>query len=131
MPSVLKLMQYVLPKSILRMNLAAAYADPATLTHTMVARYHDLMRAPGVRAAVMRRRSGTGSCNTVCIIRAIRAPTLLLWGDKGAMIPVANAQDYVRALPVSTLANLEGLGHVPQEESPKRSLAPVLDFLRN
>ena len=55
----------------------------------------------------------------------------LLWGDTDAMIPIANAQDYVRALPQSTIQRLEGLGHVPREESPERSLATALDFLRN
>jgi pimeloyl-ACP methyl ester carboxylesterase len=63
------------------------------------------------------------------LLRQIQAPTLLVWGEKDAMIPLANAADYLRTLPNSTLVRLPGLGHVPQEEAPTLSLAPVLGFL--
>jgi pimeloyl-ACP methyl ester carboxylesterase len=62
-------------------------------------------------------------------LRGITMPVLLLWGEKDAMIPVANAQDYLAVLPDARLAVLPGVGHVPQEEAPAVSLAPVLDFL--
>ena len=45
------------------------------------------------------------------------------------MIPVANAGDYMRALPKSRLVTLPSLGHVPQEEDPMASVAAVRDFL--
>jgi hypothetical protein len=45
------------------------------------------------------------------------------------MIPFANAADYARVLPESTLASFPQLGHVPQEESPEQSLVPVRAFL--
>ena len=45
------------------------------------------------------------------------------------MIPLANADDYVKALPDRKLVVLLGLGHLPQEEAPKTSLVPVKEFL--
>ena len=45
------------------------------------------------------------------------------------MIPIANAQDYLSAIPEAILVSLPGLGHVPFEESPSASLLPVVDFL--
>jgi len=62
-------------------------------------------------------------------LRRIRVPVLLVWGEKDAMIPLANAQDYLAELPDARLVTLPGLGHVPQEEAPTVSLAPVLAFL--
>ena len=44
------------------------------------------------------------------------------------MIPVANAADYLRALPDGALAELPGVGHLPQEEAPK-SVAILRAFL--
>jgi pimeloyl-ACP methyl ester carboxylesterase len=67
--------------------------------------------------------------NPAPLLRRIQAPTLLLWGEKDAMIPVTNAADYVRDLPKSQLVRLPGLGHVPQEEAPEVSLVPVRAFL--
>jgi pimeloyl-ACP methyl ester carboxylesterase len=37
--------------------------------------------------------------------------------------------DYVKAIPMVTLVPLAGVGHLPHEEAPQRSLAPVLEFL--
>jgi pimeloyl-ACP methyl ester carboxylesterase len=46
------------------------------------------------------------------------------------MIPFANSADYLKAIPTATLVPLPGVGHVPQEEAPERSLVPVREFLR-
>ena len=129
-PAVMGLMRYVLPRSLLRMNLAPAYADPAVLSDAMTTQYHDLMRAPGSRQALLARLQQTVLVDPVPLLRSIRAPTLVLWGDKDAFIPVANAADYLRALPNATLRTLPGVGHVPQEEAIQEGLAAVQGFLQ-
>jgi pimeloyl-ACP methyl ester carboxylesterase len=128
-PALFKLVRYALPKVLLRMNLAPAYGDPEKLTDATVTRYHDLMLAPGVRAASIERMEQTVLEPPEPLLAKIRAPALLLWGERDAMIPYANAQDYLKALPGSTLVALPGLGHVPFEEAPAASLVPVRAFL--
>jgi pimeloyl-ACP methyl ester carboxylesterase len=128
-PRLAKAMQYVLPRPLLRMNLAPAYADPSLLTDEIVSRYYDLMLAPGVRAAIIARMEQSVLLDPEPLLRLIEAPTLLIWGEKDALIPVKNADDYIRLLPKSTLVTLPGLGHLPQEEAPARSLVPVQSFL--
>jgi pimeloyl-ACP methyl ester carboxylesterase len=66
----------------------------------------------------------------VPLLGRIQAPTLLVWGQQDAMIPIANAADYIRAMPQATLVSRPGVGHLPHEEAPDRSLEPVLAFLR-
>jgi pimeloyl-ACP methyl ester carboxylesterase len=63
------------------------------------------------------------------LLKMIRTPTLLIWGEKDALIPLRNAADYLRKMPNSKLVSFSELGHVPQEEDPVRSLLPVLSFL--
>lgn len=128
-PAVLGLMRYVLPRAALRANLAPAYADPGKLTEPVVDRYYDLMRAPGAREALLQRMRQTVLRDPVPQLRQITAPTLLLWGTKDAMIPIANGEDYLQAIPDATRARLEGMGHTPQEEDPQRSLIPLKAFL--
>ena len=128
-PAMLRLLKYALPRSLLRMNLAQAYGDPARLSDAVVERYYDLMLAPGVRAALLDRLAQTVLVDPVPLLRRIRAPTLILWGEKDALIPVSNADDYLASIPQSTLVRLPGLGHVPQEEAPLIALAPVRSFL--
>jgi pimeloyl-ACP methyl ester carboxylesterase len=63
------------------------------------------------------------------LLRRIDVPTLLVWGEKDAMIPFSNSADYLNDIAHSRLVRLPGLGHVPQEEAPSVSLAAVRSFL--
>ena len=127
---VAKAMQFALPKAVLRWSLAPAYANPdAVMTDELVTRYHALMLAPGVRPAIIARMQQLNLLPPPPLLRTIQAPTLLLWGEADRMIPVANAQDYLRDLPQARLVVLPGVGHVPQEENPSAGLAAVQAFL--
>jgi len=130
-PAVFSLMRYVLPRAVMRMNLAPAYADPTRLADAVVDRYYDLIRLPGVRDAMLERMRQTVLRPPEPLLRLIEAPVLLLWGEKDAMIPAANAQDYVKVLKQGKVVVLPGLAHVPQEEDAARSIAPVRAFLRD
>jgi len=74
-------MRYALPKWMLRLNLAPAYGDPSRLEDATLTRYHDLMRAPGVRAALLARMTQTVLEPPEPWLAKIAAPTLLLWGS--------------------------------------------------
>jgi len=128
-PGLLGLMQVALPRGMLRSNIAVGYADPAALTDATLTRYHDLMRAPGGREALIARMKQTVLVPPEPLLQRIEAPVLLLWGEKDAMIPFANAADYQRVLPDSRLVALPTLGHLPMEEDPALSLPPVRAFL--
>ncbi len=128
-PAMLRLLPYVLPTAMVRMTVAPAYGDRSVLTDARVARYRDMMLAPGVRRAMLARMEQVALQPPEPLLRSIRAPTLLVWGERDAMIPFGNAAGYQRLIPDCRLAALPKLGHVPQEEAPERSLAPVLAFL--
>ncbi len=129
-PAVLGVMKYVLPKAVLRMNLEPAYANPSALSDDITTRYHDLMLAPGARDAMFKRLQQTVLTDPRPMLGAITAPTLLVWGEADAMIPLANAQDYLSAVKGSRLVTFPAVGHVPQEEAAQASVQAVSDFLR-
>lgn len=128
-PSVLAVMRWVLPRSVLRANLVPAYAKTDRLTDSIVTRYHDLMRAPGNRDAMLLRMQQTMLTDPLPRLRRIAAPTLLLWGEQDQMIPIANAADYLRAMPQAELVRLPDVGHLPFEEAPATALVPLRRFL--
>jgi pimeloyl-ACP methyl ester carboxylesterase len=128
-PVLLGFIKYFLPRLLMRMNLASAYADPARLTDATVNRYYDLLLASGNRGAMLDRLRQTVLENPVPILAKISAPTLLLWGEKDRLIPFTNSVDYLSALPNASLVSFSDLGHVPHEESPVESLQPLLRFL--
>ncbi len=128
-PSTIRLMRYILPKSLLRMNLASAYGDATALTDATVDRYYDLMLGPGVRGAMIERLEQTVLMDPKPLLGAITAPTLLVWGEKDALIPFDNAKEYLSNLHDARLVSFPTLGHVPQEEAPVLTLPPVQAFL--
>jgi pimeloyl-ACP methyl ester carboxylesterase len=128
-PVVARLLPYTLPAFMLRANLVPAYGDKTRLTEATVKRYRDMMLAPGVRRALLQRTAQVMLEPPEPRLRRIQAPTLLVWGEKDALIPFSNAQDYLGVMHNARLVSFPDLGHVPQEEDPARSLVPVEAFL--
>lgn len=128
-PPLMNLMPWVGPRSLIRANLATAWAHPDALPDAVLERYRDMLLAPGVRQAILDRTRQTVLTDPSARLRSVAAPTLLLWGEEDQMIPVRNAQDYLRLMPRAALVHLPGMGHVPFEESPASSLPPLQRYL--
>lgn len=128
-PLLLELMPWVGPRTLIRANLGPAWSHPEALPDAILNRYRDMLLAPGVRRAILDRTRQTVLTDPAPRLRSITAPTLLLWGEQDAMIPLSNAQDYLRLMPNARLVRLPGMGHVPFEESPAQALPPLEHFL--
>jgi len=128
-PALMGLMRYTLPAFMLRSNVEIAYAEKDALADDVFRRYHDMMRAPGNRAALIEMMGQVMLVPPEPLLAQIEAPTLLVWGERDQMIPFGNAQDYLDAIADAELVGFPELGHVPHEEAPARSLPPVADFL--
>ncbi len=55
------------------------------------------------------------------VMEGIRAPTLILWGDKDRVLNVANAEIMHEHIQDSRLVILEGIGHAPMLETPSET----------
>ena len=60
---------------------------------------------------------------------AIVAPTLVLWGDRDALIPYSDQQTLVKAIIDSRLIVYQGAGHAPHWEEPARFAAQISAFV--
>ena len=56
-------------------------------------------------------------------------PTLIVWGDRDAMIPVEHAHGAHAAMPGSRLEIFPGAGHLPHRDQPWRFVRVLLDFI--
>ena len=128
-PAIAQLYRYFFSKTFLALNLEPAYANPKTLNEDLVNRYYDLMLAPGVRGAILARMQQTVLQDPVPSLAAIQVPTLLIWGEKDAFIPIANSNDYLKVMPNAKRVSLPNIGHLPQEEQPAIGLAALKEFL--
>ncbi len=128
-PAIAELYRYFFSKTFLAMNLEPAYANPKTLNDALVNRYYDLMLAPGVRGAILARMQQTVLQDPVPSLASIQVPTLLIWGEKDAFIPISNSNDYLKVMPNAKRVSLPNIGHLPQEEQPTIGLAALKEFL--
>lgn len=126
---MLSAMTIALPKPLLKMSLVPAYANANVLSSAMVDRYYDLMCAPGVRKSIVARVEQTVLKDPIPLLKTIQADTLLMWGEQDGMIPIDNAQDYVKNIPSVRLEVLPKTGHLPQEENVQASLQVLKKFL--
>ena len=63
-------------------------------------------------------------------LRRITAPTLLLWGDRDAIIPATEQDLLAASIPDAQLVVLAGTGHAPHWEEPARVAAEIVAFVR-
>lgn len=130
LPWMMRLLPIVLPAPLLRASLAPAYGDRSVMTADLLARYRDMMLAPGVRQAILDRFPQTILVDPEPLLRRIKAPTLLMWGDKDAMVPIRNAADYLRDIKGAVLATFPGEGHLLMEERPRETIRTLQAFLK-
>jgi alpha-beta hydrolase superfamily lysophospholipase len=57
-------------------------------------------------------------------------PTLIVWGERDRIIPIAHAYKAHEVIPNSRLEVMKGVGHFPQAEEPERFAEILTNFMR-
>lgn len=115
----------------LRRGFRASFADPSRVDAAYVTRYAQLSRAPGRRAVWFELLADWRDQDfaTPERLAALKTPTLILWGGKDRLFPVADGRRFVAAIPGSHLIVYPNAGHLLQEEAPGASSADASAFL--
>ena len=133
LPGVNRLFEWLLPRGVVEASVRNVYGDPSKVTPQLVDRYFELALREGNRAALVQRLQAQAldlqSVDaSVARIRALKLPTLVLWGGRDRLIPAAMAQRFHADIAGSRLVVFEPLGHVPQEEDPAATAAALQAF---
>jgi pimeloyl-ACP methyl ester carboxylesterase len=59
----------------------------------------------------------------------VGVPTLIVWGDKDAIIPVRDANEFERLIPDSRKVVMRDTGHIPMAERPQAFNDLLMEFL--
>lgn len=117
-----------LPRFLLAQDVRSVYGDPRKVTPQLIDRYYELALREGNRRALGLRMREPRSIAPARIAQ-ITQPTLILWGGQDRLIPPSNAALFAHDIKGSQLVMFDRLGHVPQEEDPKQTVAAVQAFL--
>jgi pimeloyl-ACP methyl ester carboxylesterase len=128
-PVLNKVMEWTLPRGFVTTSVRNVYGDPSRVTPALVDRYFELTLREGNRRALVDRLQQHERGADAQRIATLKQPTLILWGGRDALIPPASAKRFEADIAGSTLVMFDELGHVPQEEDPERTVAPVKAFL--
>lgn len=127
-PVVNQLLTIITPKSVVRKSLEDVYGDPEKVTDELVQQYHDMTLRFGNRKALLTRLKTDQQGDTTKVSRVLQ-PSMIIWGDRDQLIPLANAYKFQRDLPNDTLVVLPGVGHVPMEEVPELVIPLINQFI--
>jgi pimeloyl-ACP methyl ester carboxylesterase len=138
-PALRFIAESLLPRPLVASTVASLYGDPRRITSELVDRYFELTLREGNRRALGHRLQAMGITIdglrvTVKLegaerIGTLTQPTLILWGELDRLIPLSAGRDFERAIAGSRLVIFDGLGHMPHEEDPARTVLPVKAFL--
>ncbi len=131
MPGLNKILLYVTPRSIIEEGLRKVFVDQSKVTEDMVARYYDLTLYDGNRRATgIRFRLSPNDQDVAGKLSKIKAPTLILWGDKDGLIPVEYAGEFAKRIAGAKVVIYPNVGHIPMEEVAEKSATDVQGFLQ-
>jgi pimeloyl-ACP methyl ester carboxylesterase len=129
LPVVNRISEYLLPRALVAASVRSVYGDPSRVSDELVDRYFELTLREGNRHALGLRLQQLEMGEHAERIKSLTLPTLVLWGGRDRLVPPVNARRFAADIRGARLVVFDGLGHVPQEEDPARSVAAVIDFL--
>ena len=127
-PVLRDLAAMITPRSLIAQSLPGVYYDRRLATDAVVDRYWELLRYPGNRRATLDRFATPPDVATPERLRAIKVPTLILWGANDALIPVSSAHFFADNIPGAKLIVYPRTGHLPMEERAEQSATAVDRF---
>jgi pimeloyl-ACP methyl ester carboxylesterase len=127
-PGLGRIVRWETPRFMVAQSTRDAYGDPSRVTDAVIDRYDDLVLRSGNREAT-RERFSRAEDDLHTRIGEIHVPTLILWGTRDRWILPKYAPQFHERIAGSKLVMLEGLGHVPMEEDPVASVAPMKEFV--
>ena len=118
------------PRPLAEPGLKRAYVDESLVTPALVDRYVDLALAPGRREMILAGRRGPPAASAEAV-KGVSVPTLILHGEKDAVVPVEVGRRLAELIPGARLIVYPDAGHVPMEQIPDRSAADVRVFVES
>jgi pimeloyl-ACP methyl ester carboxylesterase len=113
-----------------RLVVEATYGDKSKVTDDLANRYFDLHLRSGNRQAGIDMMP-IYKFKDPERIKLVKAPTLIMWGDKDIIIDVSNADLFAQDIEGSKMIIYKGVGHMPMEEIPDVSVADFKQFLQS
>jgi pimeloyl-ACP methyl ester carboxylesterase len=135
LPGANHLFEWLLPRGVVEASVRNVYGDPNKVTPQLVDRYFEITLREGNRGALVRRLQAQALdqrdvAASAARIGALKLPTLVIWGGRDRLIPLAMGQRFHADIAGSRLVVFDALGHVPHEEDAIATATALQSFWR-
>lgn len=120
----------ITPRALVEQSVRGSVSRQEIVDDAMIDRYWELLRFPGNREATVLRARTDREPAMEKRAAEIKAPTLILFGKEDALINASAAQSFHERIAGSEVVLLDGIGHIPMEETPDATAAAIADFLK-
>ncbi len=120
------------PPALVTMNVKQVYGDHQRIQRKHMDRYVHMAQRSGAKAAYIRIMDileTRSTEETPLPFSQIKAPTLLMWGEADPWVPVELSQRWKEDIRDSQLVVYPGVGHMPMEEIPEKTVMDAITFL--
>jgi pimeloyl-ACP methyl ester carboxylesterase len=121
------------PRFLTGMALRKCYYNRDKITDAAIDTYAYYGSLPGAREAVQQTALQIIPPDMEAMVaqyKTVKVPTLIIWGQEDAVVPLAGARNFKRDIPDSELVILPRCGHIPQEEEPLETRRLIQEFLK-
>jgi pimeloyl-ACP methyl ester carboxylesterase len=119
-PRVAYVLKYILPRALPEFMLRSGFGNPDKLPPALVDRWYDMWMREGQREAQLDRLSQYQAGDIEGLIRSIRVPVLLLWGEANTTAVFSQSVEFRELLadaPSLRFVSYPGVGHMAVEEA--------------
>jgi pimeloyl-ACP methyl ester carboxylesterase len=134
LPRVADLLIYVTPRALAKFVLTNGYGDKSKLNDAVIDEWYDMWMREGNRQAMIDRLRQYVSGDVDQVIRSVKVPVLLLWGEKNPRVPLELAYEFRKLLvssPEVQLHVFRGVGHMAVQEAPGETSRVVREYLES
>jgi pimeloyl-ACP methyl ester carboxylesterase len=118
-----------LGRALFLSRLKRSYAKLTALPKAVGEAYCELFRLDGVQERFLRTLLEFDEAALAGMLPRLSQPTLIIWGGRDRVLPVANARRIAQEIPGAQLRILPEAGHLPHEEAPAEVNRLIVDFL--
>jgi pimeloyl-ACP methyl ester carboxylesterase len=131
-PDTAYVLKYIMPRALPKFVLESGFGDKEKLTDELIDRWYDMWMREGQREAQLDRLKQYKAGDIEDIIRALKPPTLLLWGEANTTADFEQAGEFQELL--ESVASLKfisypGVGHMAVQEAGRATGNDVREFL--
>ena len=119
-PRAAYVLKYILPRALPEFMLRSGFGDPRQLPESLVDRWYDMWMREGQREAQLDRLAQYKAGDIEGIIRSLRLPVLLLWGEANTTAVFAQSVEFRKLLQNAVslkFISYPGVGHMAVEEA--------------